>query len=197
MSEPSFINRGVKGLDSASRPSPYVSLKDGDTMDIVPYVGVEGIISFYQHRIWLDEGQSPIFPCLQTRDCPGCMINNKPDFRAMMPVKVKGVDDPKIYVFGKSVFRSLAEIESAMGTIAGAVLRIKRTGATATNTRYSVVPTGTRVSIPEEPPINVVEYIGPTDRNEIIDLLKNANLWKVKDTESETKAGEPWESVDD
>lgn len=193
MSEiPSFARKGAAALDEIKSGTEFISLKDGDIIEVLSLQDASDILSFYQHRIWLDTGNSPIFPCLQTKDCPGCMIGDRPSLRAMLVVKQKGADTESIFPFGIAMFRQLVEIDDAISGLRGAVLRLSRKGSSATNTKYNVINTGRRAESPEEPTIDLLQYIGPSNRNEIINMLVEAKKWDVKS--GPTKGDPPFEA---
>lgn len=172
---PSFIKSGSDGLNDMRGPSVYVSIKDGESLQIAPVTELDGVISFQQHQIWLEAGNSPMLPCLQSKDCPGCAVGNNPKFRAVMIVQVQGEDNQKLLPMGKDLFRQIVEINDAIGTIKGQVIRISRRGA-GINTKYTAMPTNKSAKVrPAE--LNAIEHIGPLDRAGAIDVLKQAGMW--------------------
>ncbi len=210
-SGPAFIKKGREAVEQATEGNGQIWLKlaDGDSFEIVAIGGVEEIISFDQHAFWLDEGNSPIFPCLQSDDCPGCMLKNDPRFKAIMPIMIKndGGQQERLIIFGKAVMRALADAEDAVGdSLHGHILRYSRKGSGMT-TKYAVIPTGRTAKVPtiEEFALQPIDHIGPTTREEIIDVLREAKLWKsehdkpkraAKETEPVSESWDDEEFVD-
>lgn len=180
-----FIKKGrevVEEATSGNNGQTFLKIGDGESFEIVPIGGIEEIISFDQHAFWLDEGNSPIFPCLQTKDCPGCMLNNDPRFKAIMPVMIKtdAGQEERLVVLGKQAMKQLSEAEEAVGaSLHGHILRYSRKG-NGMNTKYSMMPTGRTAKVPpiEEFSLQPIDHIGPTDRDEQIKMLREAKLWK-------------------
>lgn len=188
---PAFIKKGSEALDRR-RDSPYVALKDGDMVDVIPLTGVDDVISFDQHAIWLDEGNSPMFPCLGSKDCPGCMIGSDPRFRALLPVMVKGDPEQKILSMGIALFRTFIDIDTAVtGGIKGAVIRVSRRG-NGLSTKYAAVFTGNRAKTVPALTLNMLEHIGPMNREDIIAALTLVNKWPLaKGTAPVSSGGAP------
>lgn len=189
---PSFIRTGRKSVEEAisSGGETFLRLKDGDSIEIAMIGGVDDIISFDQHSFWLDEGDSPIFPCQQDDECPGCMLGDGPQFKAMVTVMVKteGGMEERLIIFGKSVLRALVDAEDAVGdSLHGKILKYSRKG-TGLNTRYSVIPTGREVKVPELNDVSLkpIENLGMIDRDEIVEALRSKGLWKF-DRPAKTK----------
>lgn len=184
---PSFIKKGREAVDSAMEGNGQVFLKlaDGDSFEIVAIGGVDEVISFDQHAIWIDEGNSPIFPCLQSKDCPGCRIGDTPRFKAIMPILVKtdAGQEERLIIFGKAVMRALADAEDAVGaSLHGHILRFSRKGSGMT-TKYSVMPTGRQYAKApsiEDFGLQPLEHIGPTEPEDIIESLRQAKKWKAE-----------------
>ena len=200
--KPSFIRRGREAVEKAIANSgeTFLKLKDGDSVEIAVIGGVDDIISFDQHSFWIDEGDSPIFPCLQDDTCPGCMLGDNPQFKAIITVMIKedsGMSE-RLMIFGKSVLRSLVDAEDAIGeSLHGKILRYSRKGSKL-QTRYSLIPTGRSVKVPElnKVELNPIDYIGITDRDEIIEALRSKNLWEFDKSPKGRKKSEP-DSIDE
>lgn len=190
MSVPSFVRVGATGLEElgGDGSSKFLKLKPGKPIEIQPLTGVEGIVSFNQHAMWLDEGSSPIFPCFGKPWCPGEILGDKPRFRALLLCVVR--DDPDtemILPMGMSMFKQMVQIEEAIGgSMKGHIIRITRTGESL-NTKYTVMPTGRRNKVTGEPDTNLLEHIGPTTPEEVIEMLEKANLW-TEDNQAEYDA---------
>lgn len=196
-----FIKKGAKALDEASSPPGQVFLKlqDGESTEFAVIGGLDEIISFDQHAFWLESGNSPIFPCLQTEDCPGCQLNNEPRFKAVMVVlaKTEGGTEERLIIFGKQVVTALRDANDAVGDLNGHILRMSRKG-TGLNTRYSLMPTGRTTKVPkiEEVSLNPIENIGPTTREAIVEALEQAGLWNPTATKTEESDWDSSEFVD-
>lgn len=175
---PGFIRSGADGLENTSR-SVYLTLKDGDSKEVASVGDVESILSFEQHVFWLDEGNSPMFPCLKSRDCPGCMLGGDTRFRAIMLVQAKGEEEQRILALGKDLLRQVIAANEALdGQLKGAVLRISRKGS-GMQTKYNAMPTARKAKV-GTPELDLLEHIGPIERDEIIELLKVPGLWPPK-----------------
>lgn len=174
----SIIRKGASALPMGANDGPFIGLKDGDVLDVVPLIGIDEIVAFDQHAIWLEDTPSIMVPCLQDETCPCCAINDKPRYRAMIIVQVKGENgvEEKVLPMGIGLTRDLAELDEAMeGGIKGAILRVKRTGS-GLRTRYSIIPTGGRAKKLLDPTLDLEELAGTTDPDEISALLLRANL---------------------
>lgn len=179
----SVIRKGTKALPSAPNDGPFIGLKDGDQIDVVPLTTLDDMIAFDQHAIWLEDTPSIMVPCLQDETCPCCAIGNKSRYRAMLIVQVKGEDgvEEKVLPMGITTARDLTELNDTIeGGILGSVLRFKRSGS-GLRTRYSLIPTGRKAKTMLEPTIDLEELAGPTDAAEIEKLLIDANLFAVEE----------------
>lgn len=183
---PSFVKKGKEAIKTGGE-NQWLKLPAGAGVNIVPLTGLDEMISFEQHSIWLDGGNSPIFPCSQTPDCPGCMIGDKPRARGLLNVMTKNAEteqwEVKVWAFGMSVMKSLAETEEATDneTIKGHIIRVKKTGS-GLSTKYSIVlTTGTAKSMPADSElIDLVPLVGDGDRDKIIASLEEAGKWTSK-----------------
>lgn len=179
-STPDFVRMGAVGLDELadSGSSKFLKLKAGKAIEVVPLTGVEGILSFNQHALWLDEGNSPIWPCFGKPWCPGEIIGDKARFRALLLVVTK--DDPDtemILPMGSSMFKQMVAVEDAIGgSMKGQVIRVLRTGE-GLATKYNIIPTGRRIKVTGDPDTNLMEHIGPTTPEEVIEMLEKAGKW--------------------
>ena len=116
--------------------------------------------------IWLDIGE----------DDPGVELGLKPSYRAFVPVQVKvdGEEQVKIWSLPITVHRQLEEISEMVDGLKGAVIRGNRTG-TGKNTKYTLVPTGKKIDVSDievPSPMDIVNGLGPSDRDEIIALIE-------------------------
>lgn len=177
---PDFVRIGAVGLEELadSGSSKFLKLKAGKAVEVVPLTGVEGVLSFNQHALWLEDGNSPIWPCFGKPWCPGEVIGDKARFRALLLVVTK--DDPDtemILPMGSSMFKQFVAVEDAIGgSMKGQVVRVLRTGD-GLATKYNIIPTGRRVKVTGEPDINLMEHIGPTTPEEVIEMLEKAGRW--------------------
>lgn len=182
---PSFVKKGKENIGGGGN-NVFVKLPPNEPISITPLTGLDEMISFEHHSIWLDAGNSPQFPCSQDENCPGCMIGNQARSRGLLNVMIKTDEGMKVQVwaFGMSVMKSLAEIEEAMdnGSIAGHVIRVKKTGQ-GLGTKYSVVPTANSAkTMPAESEhIDLVPLVGELDRDKIVAMLEEAGQWIEED----------------
>lgn len=198
--KPSFIKKGREAVENAGTSGngqTFLKLADGESVEIVVIGGIDEIISFDQHAFWLDEGDSPIFPCSQDKDCPGCMLNNQPRFKAIIPVMVKteSGQEGRLLVFGKKLMQDFADAEDAVGaSLHGQIVRYSRKGSGMT-TKYSLMPTGRSVKVPtiEEFEPKPIDNIGPTDREEIVRILTEKKLWKFSKSSGKSKVEDSWD----
>lgn len=191
MGVPAFVKTGSSAIEQLSG-GKFVRMESGKAVEIIPLTGLEPpegedptgsncVISFQQYAIWMDdlpEGKkSPVFPAIGGKFDPGSILGLTPKFRALMLVTVSGEDEEKILPMGAQVFKELAQIEMATGqSLKGCVLRILKTG-TGMATRYKVVFTGRHVVVEGEPQTDLMDYVGPQTREEIVQLLTDAGQW--------------------
>jgi hypothetical protein len=175
---PSFVRAGATGAEELSNSeSIFLKIKNGKPVQIIPLTGIDGIISFNQHALWLDEGSSPIFPCFGTSWCPGEIIGDKPKFRALMLcVTTEEPDREMILPMGIGMFKQVVGVSEAIGDIRGHILRITRTGEKL-NTKYTVMPTNKRAKLSGEPETNLLEHLGEMDPDVVVEMLDKAGLW--------------------
>lgn len=187
---PSFIGAGSDVQTGGA--SKFVRLEQGKPLELIPLTGVEPpagespdgkncVISFRQYTFWIDnpsEGQrSPSFPALGTKDDPGALLGLESKFRGMMICVQKDDEGEKVWGFGVSVFKQLCDIEAALGeSLRGHILRVLKKGE-GMQTKYTIVNTGRVVDIEGEPETDLMEYVGPTTRPEIIEKLVEAGAW--------------------
>lgn len=171
------IRKGTKVLDERmpSGESIFLAIQPDSSVDVVPLESMNEMVSVDQHAIWLDAGNSPIFPCISGtgEQCPGCQLGDKPRFRGFLPILTK--EGERIFAFGIQVARSLSDIDDATDGIRGQVLRIKRSGS-GLSTRWSIITTGKTKDVEGKEVPDVAEHLGPTSRSEILELLFNAGI---------------------
>jgi hypothetical protein len=171
MAKRSVVRKGKEALDSASQGAgDFVKIGDGDSVDMVSLVDLEEMLSIDQHAIWLEGGNSPMFPCIG-KGCPGEEQGNAPRFRAFLPVVLLDDGQQKIFSFGISIARALEELDEEFGGIAGNVFRVKRKGS-GLSTTYTVVAMGRKRKIEKYEVPDIEEKLGPTTRKAILELLE-------------------------
>jgi hypothetical protein len=170
------VSKGVirKGSGAISEvtsgSSDFVRIGDGDAVDMVSLSDLDEMLSVDQHAIWLEGGNSPMFPCIG-KNCPGEELGNDPRFRAFLPVVLLETSEEKIFSFGISIARALEELDEEFGGLSGHVFRVKRKGS-GLSTTYTVVALGRTRKIDKYEMPDVEEKIGPTTRKGILDLLE-------------------------
>ena len=165
------VRKGKDALDSASQGTgDFVKIGDGDAVDMVSLVDLDDMLSIDQHAIWLEGGNSPMFPCIG-KNCPGEEQGNQPRFRAFLPVVLLDDGSQKIFSFGISIARALEELDEEFGGISGNVFRGKRKGS-GLSTTYTVVALGKRRKIEKYEVPDIEEKLGPTTRKGILELLE-------------------------
>jgi len=173
MAKRSVIRKGSKAISEVSAGAgDFVKISDGDAIDMASLLNLDEMLSVDQHAIWLEGGNSPMFPCIG-KDCPGCELGNGARFRAFLPVYlIKEGNMVKLFSFGISIARALEELDEEFGGLAGNVFRVKRKG-TGLNTTYTVVALGKKTKVDEDDiPDDIEEKIGPTTRKTILALLE-------------------------
>ncbi len=167
----SIIRKGTVVLGESKGPGErdFVSLKDGDAVNLAPLVNMDELISVDQHAIWLDGGNSPMFPCIGD-GCPGCKLGNQPRFRAFLPVVVLPDNEVKIFSFGIRVARALEELDSEFGGLKGHVFKVKRKGV-GLSTNYTVISMGKTIDVDGFAMPDVEGKLGPITKEGINDLL--------------------------
>jgi hypothetical protein len=155
--------------------SPYLSLKDGESVDVVVLVEKNDILSYQQCAIWLEDGKnSPVWVYTGEED-PSHELGVEKRYRAVLPVYINTKEHPaygerKLFSMGKQVHEQLLEIVDAGTRLAGAVFRIKRTGVKL-KTRYSIITLGKRKDISSIPPLDVLSMLGPLTSDGVKELI--------------------------
>jgi hypothetical protein len=196
----SVFRRGnITQRSETDRVSPFLSIKENGRVDVIVAAEPEGMIHFPQHSIWLQQGNSPQFPCIRGTGqvCPGCQYNDlqakngekadKPKLKVYLPVylierdpqsgKDTGQLTPKIYSFGNQVAAQIGAITDAMQSIQGMRLRITRAGS-GLNTKWTIVQMGPYAGqMPAEDfPIDYEALVSPTDREGILSMMATSGL---------------------
>lgn len=186
MSNP--IRKGTDILGKRSGESQFVGLKAGDAVEMASLVDMDELLSVDQMVIWLDDGNSPMWPAIGPSD-PGHELGIKPRFRAYLPVVILDTDEVKIYSFGIRVARTLQEMDEEFGGLAGHTFKVKRKGmGLATN--YTVIPTGKNIDVDEYEMPDIIPQLGPTNRNDIVDLLVETGAVSPGELEYEEEEAE-------
>lgn len=189
---PGFLKSGSAGLSEVGG-NKFVKVETGQSVEIIPLTSVEppygeeangsnSVLSFNQYTKWMDDlpdgALSPMFPAIGGPSDPGKMLGLESRFRALLLCLVKGEEEEKVFVMGVSVFKQLIDIEQALDekSIKGKVLKVSKTGS-GLRTKWRIVPTGKSVEFEGEPETNLVDHVGPTTREEIIEMLTKAELW--------------------
>lgn len=184
MSPKAIVRKGTRGFgESAPGEREFIALKDGEKATMASLVNMDELLSIDQHAIWLDGGNSPMFPCIG-EGCPGCERGNTPRFRAFLPVVTHPDGEPKIFAFGIKVARSLEELDSEFGGLKGHLFTVKRKG-TGLATNYTVIAVGRKAETDSVTMPNVEEKLGPTTRAGIMLLLQETGA--IEATESSAK----------
>lgn len=191
----SIIRRGPSG-DRGSKD--FITLKDGDTVTIVPILATSEIMSIDLHAFW-EINPAVTFACLSgtDEDCPGCDLGDEPGYRAFLPV-LDGDGEMKVFPFGIGVERKLTALEDEIGDITGLRLRVKRTGS-GLKTKYEVINTGKReeVEVEDDDATTFVESkIEVKDHDKIVEELTEAGLMNGSSKKSK-KAVEEEEEEDE
>jgi hypothetical protein len=172
MSSPNPFNVGRKLDSGGGANGQFLSIPPDESVTFVPVVGLDELISADMHEYW--EIKPAIYhPCIG-KDCPGCILENKPRWKGYLPVIVKGEDEVKIYPFTVSVYNQFEEFEDALDedeSIQGLVFKITRRGK-GLNTKYSLIGTGKRMKTSGLDIPDFVSKLGATDEEEIWDQLE-------------------------
>lgn len=152
----------------------FLSLKDGDNLQLTILCGGSEIVSVDQFSIW-DFNPAPVWVDCGDDD-PGYELGLRPSYRAFLPVLVTidGTPQVRIWSVGLGLHRDLVEIDEMSGGLEGLIVRAKRSGS-GLKTRYTVVSTGKHEkSMPSDVPStdDIIATLGPEDRSGILDLLR-------------------------
>lgn len=182
-----IIRKGATAALASTNTGNFVGVGEGEQLEFAPLVGIDEVISFDQHAFWAENPENTvIFPCLQTPDCPGELLGNKPRLRVLILVAYKNDDGELvagILPIGLSVLRTLVDLDSAIdGGIKNSTMILKRSGS-GLKTRYTLVATGGKLKKKVEHDIDVEEAVGETDRDAIIEMLQE-NGWDISPIEA-------------
>lgn len=189
-----------KGAVEVRGDATFVTIKPDEFVQIAPLVGIDEMVSADMHEFW-EVNPFVSIPCFGTNDCPGCRAGNNPKFKAFLPV-VTREGEQKVYSFGISVARQLEDYEAELGTIAGKVVKVKRTGS-GFKTRYSLVLTGKEIDVSKFTVMDIIPLLGPDDEKKARQILVERGLLEEevaeekKSTASRRKAKAPVDELDD
>lgn len=156
--------------DGGANGTPWFKIDPGQAIDIVPLVEADEILSCEQCAIWLtDGGKSPVWVYIGSDD-PSHELTVQRRYRAFMPVMVLPEKEVQVLAMGKGLHGQILDAADGIVNIKGADMRLKRVGS-GLQTRYSIVPKGTRTDIKRVPEVDVVSMLGPMDREGIEKLI--------------------------
>ncbi len=200
---PGFIRTGGEGLNQLAG-GQFIKLEAGKPVELICLTGVEppvgeqatgknSVISFNQYTMWLDNlpdgARSPMFVATGGPFDPGHLLGLETRFKALMLCMVPNEEGEKILSMGASVFKQLVEIEQTSGeSLRGHVIRILKTGE-GLKTKYRVTPTTKAVNIDGEPETDLMDNVGPTERDEIVKMLVDAGVWPPPGGDPFVKSG--------
>lgn len=169
-----IVRKGAQAA-LARKSGNFLGVGENESLEFAPIISVDEIISFDQHVFWHDEPENTVmFPCLQEKSCPGCLMGNKPRLRVLILVAYKdeeGTLRAGILPVGLSVLRTLVDLNSAMPNgIRGKTMVLRRSGS-GLRTRYTLMATGGTVKNEPEHDLDPEASVGETDRDEIIRML--------------------------
>lgn len=161
MAASTFYKKGYS--EKPKGEGKFLSIKPDTVAKFVPLVGTKDAISWMEHIIWSDGGNSPRFPCIRDVDkCPGCEAGNKAGYRTVMPVVDIENKVIKYFSFGSTIANQLVAIEEAGTDIVGQLISVKRQGA-GLSSKYTVA------SAPKR--FNVTRFLEQYDENDLIASL--------------------------
>lgn len=151
------LKTGADPRTEEKKSNNWLKIDPNTQLDVVILIGADEIISCEQCAIWLEEGNSPVWPYLGPSD-PSHELKVDKRYKAFLPVLQDG--EPKVWPMGKGAHTQVLDIDDATGDIKGLEIRIKRQGA-GLATRYSVTPTGKRKKVDTVPEVDVISMLGP------------------------------------
>jgi len=184
-----IIRKGKADIKVAS--GVFFGVKAGEAATLAMLTDLDEIVSVDQHTFWKEGGNSPSFVCIG-KGCPGCAKGDQPRFRGFLNI-VTPEGDVKLWSFPIGVYKSLEELEETAGSLKGAALRVRATNK-GKFTTTTIVPTGKHVKIAGYELIDVVEKLGPTDREGILEML--AQTGDGEDEEDEEPVRKPAKQVE-
>lgn len=164
------------GLDAISErssgTSKFMSIEADSAVTIAPLTGTEDMLSAEMHEFW-DINPFVSMPCLG-KDCPSCKLGNKSKFKAFLQVVTQD-KSVKIFPFGISVARQIEELDEALDSVKGQVIRIKRNGS-GLKTRYVVTALGKKIDVDEIEGFDLEVELGPIALEDQIQMLVDRGL---------------------
>ena len=172
-----FYKKGYSERPKAE--GKFLSIKPDSAAKFVPLVGTADAISWMEHIIWSDSGNSPRFPCIrESEKCPGCESGNKAGYRTVIPVVDVEEKTIRYFSFGSTVARQLVAIEEAGTDLVGQLLSVKRQGS-GLSTKYIVVSMPKRYNvsryIEQYSEEELIASLGPATREGILKLLSGVS----------------------
>lgn len=160
------------GNGTGERGAGFLKIDPNSFVDVTILVEPEDIISTEQCAIWLEQGTgtSPSWVYIG-KDDPSHDLGDSVQkrYRAYLPVMDED-GESKIFAMSKTAHQALLDIADVVSPLAGLNIRIKRTG-NGLQTRYAILNRGTRMDISNVEEVDVVETLGPLDREGIEKLI--------------------------
>lgn len=190
----SVFKTGKSTVDVSSKVGGgFISIKDGDTLAIVPLLSLDGMIHAEFHEFW-NVRPAYFHPCIG-ENCPSCeLTDNKPRFKGYLPVQTKD-DGVKIWPFTISIYEQLSALDEELdGGLGGYLVKFSRKGSGKNGTTYTVTCVGKKVDISDVEVPEFTQYLGPTNAEDIRKGLIKYNIITTSEAGIE-EAGEA--STDD
>lgn len=190
----SVFKTGKNTVDVSSKSGGgFVSIKDGDTLPIVPLLSLNEMIHAEFHEFW-DVRPAYFHPCIG-ENCPSCeLTNNKPRFKGYLPVQTK--DGVKIWAFTISIYEQLLALDEELeGGLRGYLVKFSRKGSGKNGTTYTATCVGKKIDISGVEVLEFTQYLGPTNAEDIRKGLIRHNIVTTSEAGVEEEAGEA--STDD
>ena len=176
-------NRGQMGGNGDGEKGPqFLKIDPNSYVDVAILVDPDEIISVEQCSIWLNVGANPGV----TVKSPSWVYIGEDDpfhqlsewdsgiqrrYRAYLPVLDPSTGESKIWAMSKTQHNNLLDLADANGdSLKGINIRIKRTGSQM-QTRYNVVPRGSRMDVDDVEEVDVVAALGPLDLDAIEKMI--------------------------
>jgi len=194
-----IFRKGSGRIRKAGEKGKFLSIQPDDRISMTPLVDpMVDMISTDIHEHW-DVNPFVAHPCLRLAGtkCPSCEMGHEPRFKAYLPVMLRD-GDVKVFAFGISVYRKIELLSEELGNLVGKVLRVVRTGS-GLKTRYDVIATGKKVNIDDVEEIDIIKLLGPTNYDEILELLESRGIRTatVSGSSKKSSSKEDWEDDED
>lgn len=193
----SIIRKGVDNVFSGgSKPSVFLTLKDGDSVSVAILGGLEEVLSVDEHS-WWDYTPAPHLVCLgSVAECPSCQLGHKARTKSYLPVVTQD-GEAKFLIAGAQIINALKELENEVGNLNGAVIRVKRNGA-GLMTKYVTMGTGKQVDVSKFSVPDLEPALGPLTWDEQIEELAKivdvSGLTRPGSSKSSKKSSAPTEA---